>query len=553
MKSRFLAAGVLILGGFIYIGGCAHSRELQLDLSDGVQVPRHRVLVLFADGLRADVTARLVREGRLPNIKKYLCDRGCTVENAVSCIPSITYTAIATMTTGRFPGHHQILGNNWFDPVSGRYQDYLFIRTYQQVDADLRAPTVYELLQDKFTVTIQTANRRGATRSYDNWISSGINWFIDRPLEVDRLVAQRFEEIAGCAAATGRWPDYIFAYFPAADSVGHKRGATSPEYCQAIVNMDQQVGRICRALERNGMLNDYYLILVSDHGHEYAPKENYWSPETYFARTLHLPTIDKMFMENATACERHSHLKKYRVVIVNGGPRQTHIFLRTGPSWMTPPSFEQVQHFLRDFAPATYREMGNRDLLELLPQIPAIGMVTAKVDANTVRVFRGDTVGEVIRKVNRDGTKAYRYTTIKGDPLDYRACPATEGMVNQGFYSGDAWLEASCQSEYPDFVPQIVDMFNSIRAGQITVFGATDWDFSCRDFGGHGSVLRGDMIVPFIVAGPGVRHGSLKTARIADITPTVLDMLGCLDRLNGMAPIDGKSLLPAMTTTRPAQ
>jgi arylsulfatase A-like enzyme len=54
------------------------------------------------------------------------------------------------------------------------------------------------------------------------------------------------------------------------------------------------------------------------------------------------------------------------------------------------------------------------------------------------------------------------------------------------------------------------------------------------------------MNIPFI-AGPGIPKGSIKTARLVDIFPTVLDMLGCADRLKMIGPIDGQSLLPQIT------
>ncbi len=538
----------LLLSGLVAIAGCTHSGELRVQVDRNVQVPKRRVLVFFVDGMWADRVQELYAAGQLPNMKKYLYDRGCCVQNAVSCFPSITYACIASATTGQFPGHHQIMGNHWFDRSSGRFQDYMFIRSYLQVDRDIACPTIYEVLRDKYTVTIQTAHRRGATRPYDNWMSSGINWFMNRHSEIDRLVAQRFEEIAACSANTGQWPDYIFAYFPILDHVGHEKGAQSEAYKRQLINVDQQIGRICRALEKNGLLDDYYLIMISDHGHEQARPEACWIPQDYLKKQLNLPVVYEAFLENGEPCQWHAYIRNYRVVLVDGGPRQAQIFLRCGHSWIGEPSYEQVTHFLRDFAPATWEKMGRKDLVDLLTDIPALRVVVVKVDHNTVEVRNPQGRARIIRKIDSTGAKTYMYKTLDKDPLGYLTDKSTRDMVNSGFFDRDAWLQASCCSEFPDFVPQIVEMCDSPRAGQISVYARNGCAFGRKEKGGHGSVVRNDMIVPFVLAGPGIPHKTIKTARLVDLFPTVLDMLGCSERLKTIGPIDGKSILPEITS-----
>jgi len=547
VKKKFLRTALVMMSGLVVISGCARQSELRMQVGKEVEVPQKRVLVFFVDGMWADRVNEMICDGELPNMKKYLYDRGCCVEYAVSSIPSITYACIASATTGQFPGHHQIMSNTWFDRSFGKYQSYLFARSYQQVDHDLGRPTIYEVLRDKFTVTIQTANRRGATRPYDNWMSSGINWFFDRYPAIDGLVAQRFEEIALCSANTGHWPDYIFAYFPVVDHIGHEEGANSKKYHDAIINVDKHIGRICQGLETNGLLKDYYLILISDHGHVYAGKNDYWVPESFIRKELGLPVISNIFLEKGEPCSWHKYLKNYRVVVTDGGPRQAQIFLRCGKTWIGEPSYDQVCHFLRDFAPQTWEKMGRKDLIELLPEIPSVRVMTVKVDPNTVEVRSSQGRARIYRKIDPSGTKTYMYKPLENDPLGYLTSKSTAGMVNSGFYDSRTWLEASCQSEFPDFVPQIIEMCDSPRAGQIAIFARKGCDFSAKDLGGHGSVIHEDMNIPFILAGPDIPKGNIKTARLVDLFPTVLDMLGCSDRLKTIGPIDGESLLPTIT------
>ena len=555
---KYLSAAGVLTCGLFFMCGCACDRPLNIQVDSQVQVPPARVIVFLVDGMRANVAQGMIDQGELPNIRRYLYDRGCHVENGVSVVPSITYAAISSITTGCYPGRHDVMGNKWFDRVSGKYQNYMFIRSYQKVDHDIRAATIYEALEDKYTVTIQTAHRRGATRPYDNWMSSGVNYFFGCDLEIDRLVAKRFEEIAVCANQNGRWPDFILAYFPAVDSIGHKYDANSEKYRQALINVDTQVGRICRAIEKNGLLDDYYLLLVSDHGHLPMEIDCYWLPVDYFRQTLKIPVVDNWFLEKENACKWHEYLKKYRVVLVNGGSRRCHIHLRCSDSWIDEPSFEQVRHFLKEYYPHSLEATCGKDLLDSLADQEGVKIVVAKMGTNTVLVKKGDSQAIISRRMESDGTRVYRYQPITGDPLNYKEHAPTAAWVDAGFFDAQTWLDANCDSEFPDFITAVTEMFDSKRAGQIVAFAKEGWNFGRDNIGGHGSVVREDMIVPFMFAGPEIPAGStLRAARLVDVMPTVLEMLGKLDRLDAINPIDGRSLLPLLkksaTATQPVR
>ncbi len=523
----------IFIGIFSLIAGCAHSGKLDVSISENVNIPQKKVLVFFVDGFRNDLVRKLSAEGKLKNIKHYLIDRGCYIQNAVTCIPSITYAVTASMQTGKFPGHHQILGNKWFDRNTGKYQSYMFIRTYQQINRDLQSPTIFELLNDKFTVAIQTACYRGASRPIDNWASSGINWFFNRIMTVDRLVAIRFELIAQCSRCAGRWPDYIFAYFPACDEIGHRFGANSKQYIQAMINVDEQIGRICKALERNDLLNSYYLILISDHGHVPAERNRFWSPQEFIRKNLKIKFIDDIFLENSDFCARQKFLRDYRLVLVNGGYRRASFYLRCSDSWATLPEYKDIVSFTKKYAPA----FGAKDLFRVLADVPAIELIAVRKNNNAVRIITSQGQADIMRK-SCNGQKIYAYKIIDGNPLKYSA-----KLLDGRYKNADEWLIGTCESEFPDFVPQIIEFFDSPRAGDIVIFAARGWDFSSKDFGGHGSVIRDDMIVPFVIAGPGITRKTLKAARVVDLMPTVLDMLGCYDRAKQAGQLDGKSLL----------
>ncbi len=106
--------------------------------------------------------------------------------------------------------------------------------------------------------------------------------------------------------------------------------------------------------------------------------------------------------------------------------------------------------------------------------------------------------------------------------------------------TGRQWLRATAETDYPDLPAQILAYFRSKLAGDIAVFAAPSWDFNNINRAGHGGLRPEDMHVPVLLAGPGVPNIRLKTARVVDVMPTLLDLLG-----RRIPPdLDGQSLIP---------
>jgi arylsulfatase A-like enzyme len=106
------------------------------------------------------------------------------------------------------------------------------------------------------------------------------------------------------------------------------------------------------------------------------------------------------------------------------------------------------------------------------------------------------------------------------------------------------WLAASVGARCPDFVPQVVEMFDSPRAGDVVVFADGDWTFDARWPGGHGSCLTRDMRIPLYFAGPSLPAGGrIDCGRLVDVMPTILELLGRNAQLANVPAIDGVSLL----------
>ncbi len=531
------ALRAIAIFGIIACGGCAADRALRVNLPNGVQRPDRAAVVFFVDGFGRDSFERAASTGDIPNIQRHILNRGARVDYAYSALPTITYANAVTFITGLVPGHHGIIANRWFDPTTGRAGDYCTADTYRNVDNDYTATTVYELLKAGDTVSCQAAQRRGATIPIDNIITAGINWGFENWTGIDCLVAQNFEEIADHATTRGRWPGFVFAYFPGVDHVGHHYGTQSERYRAAIRGMDRELGRICEALQQAGTYDRTYLFLVADHGlADIDPKK--------------LVRINEIAAQNGGRPISSCMAISQNARVANGsdavwaccGSRWSTLYLRKDGDWRT-------QYFTQSpDDPLVQRWLVGKG--GDLTKHPGIELIAGRASANSVWIRSGRGLSVVRREV-RDGVKYYRYDPTPADALGYLDNAKLRGFAAAGAHSSREWLAVVADAGLPDVVPQLPELFDSPRAGDIVFFAAGDWDFADDEpAAAHGSISTREMLVPMVVAGPDVGAGVVvPSARNCDVMPTVLDLLRANVSIDSLG-LDGVSLAPALR--RPA-
>ena len=544
MRSRLTAGALLAI-----IAGAGCNGPITLRLQDHVPRPNSRVVLFFIDGVDRSLFRQWLAAGELPNIKRYIADRGTAVENAVSCLPSITYANTATFLTGRRPGHHGVIANKWFDRERMFYQDYGYGETYRRINCDVKGPTLYELLGDKYTVSIQSPLTRGVDRTFYNDITASVTWWLGLLDWMDRLMPLRFEELAIEVSAKpgGRWPSFIHTYFPAVDEYGHLYGSHTWQYKYAVQNADHQIGRICGGLQAVGLLAETTLVFVSDHGMTDIERGKRFYVSKELAKRFGRRVPGTWMELSVDYDERRRYLERYDTLATPGGGRKCAVYFRFGPDWTDrPENVEAAGTFVLRPARST---AGKDDTAVLticrwLADQPAVKIATVPVGPDEVALHGAEGVATVTRK-GTGRTASYRYAVREGaDPLDYDRHVASRRLIDGGFHSADEWFAATVATDAPDLVGQICDMFDTSRAGDIMLFAARGWAFSWRENAGHGSITAADMLVPMIWAGPGIAvGGKVERARTCDVMPTILDVLGVSDRLADHPPIDGVSLL----------
>lgn len=552
VQARVFVDGILIsaqrfwviVAIFVLLPGCSVTTgPITLQLEDRVVRPPASVVLFLVDGLDRQSMLGLADAGRLPNIQSRFMRGGVCVEGAVASMPALTYPNLVSAITGRFPGHHGILGNQWFERSTLQIQDYLTVPTYQMAGDDFDAPTIHEILDEQFTVNIQSPARRGMDRTADNWLVTGADWLFETYTITDARVGSDVAWVGEVANEAQKWPVFSLFYFPGVDQIGHEYGSDSRTYVKAVLNADRQIGRVMDAIERARPAERSYFVLIADHGHIPLNRKRSIDLAKCLGRTLRVRHAE---INDSDAAKRARDLDRYDAIVVSSGGRGAAIHLRGANGWQSAADDARIKEVLENATIPMSDASGRRSVR--LVDHPAVTCVVIKSPTGS-RVVTSE--GEAL--IERDSTRGSpRYRVVEGPGLIKQTQAGTQSDAPMDFdpsqwRSSREWLAATVDSAWPDFVPQVVEMFDSSRAGDLVVFASDDWAFHLDDDGGHGSCVSRDMRIPMYFAGPGLAGGSrISCGRLVDVMPTILDLLGESGRLSSYPPIDGQSLLPEL-------
>jgi predicted AlkP superfamily pyrophosphatase or phosphodiesterase len=230
----------------------------------------------------------------IPTLRK-LAAEGAKAANMRASNPTVTWPNHTTLVTGVSPAVHGVIGNNYFDRVSGEKVTLIWDPTFDK-DEVVKVPTIYDAAKVAGLKT--AAIRWPATRG-----AKSIDW--NSPdLGEDRLILkyttpELFEECKKCNLqllqtedATGKigkqsreectaadqvWtdvfklvvnkhrPNLALHHIISVDHTEHAEGPRSEEAYKAIKDADDQVRQVWDQLQKD-FPGKATLIVVSDHG-----------------------------------------------------------------------------------------------------------------------------------------------------------------------------------------------------------------------------------------------------------------------------------------------
>lgn len=505
----FYCSTVIGYSYFINLNNCLNFITFAPQKSKTGMQRKRRVIYYLVDGAHIDVIGELIEKGELPNFKRII-DEG-TFRKATTCFPSTTGPAYLPFLTGHFPGTMDITGIRWFDKKEFKRKRWFntnSMRSYCGPEAglfntDMHAdkPTLLELLGRSYN--LYNMITRGVSDAFDiGKKGKGLLYmrahFMMRNHPVDEQGHNRIMEMLK------KDPDFdfLFAVFPSVDWDAHYYEIRDARTVEAYKIADRSIGEVRAYLEQQGIWDDTLFIMTSDHG--LTPTHSHLDLSDWFTdnglKSVSYPVI---WRTNP----------KVSVSISGNSFGAVHLLNHEG------------DHALSEKEIMQY--MGEDRMLSLLSE-DAVDFVSYRGnDAQSFYVENKE--GRAL--IQRLGDK-YTYNAETADPFGLGNSITTNNHREA--------LEATFESEYPDGLFQVEQLFRSHRAGDIVVSANRGYDL--RDFweipehkGSHGSLQREHMMVPMIYNQKG---WASHAARTADLFNTILKWMG-----KGEYPSEGNSLI----------
>jgi hypothetical protein len=217
-------------------------------------VPVTHAVVLVVDGLGTSALA--ARAGHARTLATRL-----GVDGPISSVfPTTTAAALASLTTGRLPGQHGLVGYSSFDVANDRVVNQLTGWDDDAMTSDWqRMPTLFESAVAAGFAAIAIGPARYRESGFTGAVLRGAEYRSGSSI-ADRLLRAQ-EALSGP-------PALIYVYVPELDSAAHAHGLESPSWLSALEEVDAAVARFVPVLGAT-----HGLLVTADHGVIDVPHE----------------------------------------------------------------------------------------------------------------------------------------------------------------------------------------------------------------------------------------------------------------------------------------
>ncbi|KAL9137286.1 MAG: hypothetical protein Q9175_001512 [Cornicularia normoerica] len=239
------------------------SRPAHLSLlSNGTSTFAPTTILISLDGFRADFLTR----GVTPTLNQFIAE-GVSPKYMKPSFPSVTFPNHYTLVTGLYPESHGVVGNTFWDP---------------DLQAEFHYTDPAKSMQPKWWAGGEplwvTAEKQNVKSAIHMWPGSeaGVEFgatYVDK-FNGSEVLSRKTERILGLLdlpsikneLVSKLRPQFIAAYVPNVDHMGHKFGPNSTEVWDSISNADAMLHDIFTGLEERNLTSLVNVVVVSDHG-----------------------------------------------------------------------------------------------------------------------------------------------------------------------------------------------------------------------------------------------------------------------------------------------
>ena len=294
-------------------------------------------------------------------------------------------------------------------------------------------------------------------------------------------------------------PDFAFCVFLGIDTYSHQFHPFHKKVVDSYRLVDEYVGLIGNYLEKERRLEDTLIVLGSDHGltptHSHFDLLNFINDQN--RKTFYYPNIFKHLFDADASC-------------MVSGNAMAHLYFKTGNRWDNETHIEGLDKIVNNLL--------ERQEVDLVLGKNSQGSIT-------IKSRRGEAKTNTV-----NGKIAYK--VVSSDPFGFSNIPNTASM--------DLLLEKTIDTNYPDVLVQINQLFDSARTGDLVISAANGFDLRAyhekpEHCASHGSLLKEHMLVPLVLN----QKINKKFVRTTDTYPTIMKFLDVKVDVN----IDGTSLI----------
>ena len=474
-----------------------------------------RFIFIIIDGAPYEIFKGLLENGDLPNIKKYVVDRG-SLNKAVSVFPSTTGPAFVPFFMGLYPGTANIPGIRWLSKsdfqLPHRFKrpgicSYMGIDGLRfEADLPLNFPTLFNFFSPVSNIYNLLARGCPSAKNLTRWIKLFVYTyahFSHRWRFVNQIASRQLHK----AAEAG--DQFITCLFPAVDTLSHHFNTQAPQVMRIYREIDTAIGHLIHILQKANTLDETLILITSDHGmsdtHTHIDIPQHLDDGGW--RCLHYP---KVWRQGAVSASMVS------------GNGMTHLYFKNsgnGKGWGPRLPFEQLHQ---------------TGVVSFLIELEGLGFVAgqsesgdiiiqgrsgqAKISCRSLETDHGNGHSVPMLLKCADSLRfSYQFTGT--DPLGY-------GVHHKNLSSREA-LRETYDSSYPDGIVQLWQIFNSERTGDLVLSAESGYDLRARyeipeHYATHGALIAEHLHIPLATNYPITE----RCIRSVDVFPTVLNLCG---------------------------
>ena len=275
---------------------------------------------------------------------------------------------------------------------------------------------------------------------------------------LDRLALKKLQKIL--QQPTEKWPHFISTALLSSDFLGHHQGPDSKAVDDNLQRFDVFMGMLMQQIAQRNLADQTYLVLTSDHGMHATQK--------------HFDLRKRL---------RKAGFFSKDFYLSNRGVSTNFLYLLHGDP--------------------------NHWIPTLLAQ-PEVEWIAVRDGASTqILSANGEGTVETLQK---GGKRLYRYhyNREREDPLH-------TPHFDEAFHDADFWGPQTVETDFPDGIVQLGNLFRDDRSGDILIQARPPWLFRTDKAGTHGSLSKEDMRIILMTRGPTVKPGPRGFARSTEV------------------------------------